>query len=322
MGPASGWKPYLPMRSARTRSSWRSSCGGRTTSGASPRRSWLRGCRGGGKAPRNDRPLKGFGAWSPPKAGRRLAQPRLPGLRSSTQPVRRARPAETEVDVASPFVHARFEPRLYERVLQAAAAQGVTVSGFVREAVEAKLDDASRLASERAKLLAEARSFLQDPDGGREAHHLVSCYVAAVEAQAGRLSAFEARGRARALAEIAGGALEPLDGQELTFAEFRPDGPPVALELAATPRRRGFLRAALAAERARALLEAAPEPSPLPSAAGLLGEARTKELFNEALGWPGMRPVFCASHGMTPCAPSSDGARCYLGCSLRSPEVA
>src|SRR6266508_3136962 len=281
MGPASGWKPYLPMRSARTRSSWRSSCGGRTTSGASPRRSWLRGCRGGGKAPRNDRPLKGYAAGSmrrsPPKAGRRLAQPRLPGLRSSTQPVRRARPAETEVDVASPFVHARFEPRLYERVLQAAAAQGVTVSGFVREAVEAQL---------------------------------------------GRLSAFEARGRARALAEIAGGALEPLDGQELTFAEFRPDGPPVALELAATPRRRGFLRAALAAERARALLEAAPEPSPLPSAAGLLGEARTKELFNEALGWPGMRPVFCASHGMTPCAPSSDGARCYLGCSLRSPEVA
>src|SRR6266498_2779354 len=178
MGPALGWKPYLPMRSARTRSSWRSSCGGRTTSGASPRGSWLRGCRGGGKAPRNDRPLKGYAAGSmrrsPPKAGRR------------------ARPAETEVDVASPFVHARFEPRLYERVLQAAAAQGVTVSGFVREAVEAKLDDASRLASERAKLLAEARSFLQDPDGGREAHHLVSRYVAAVEAQAGRLSAFEA----------------------------------------------------------------------------------------------------------------------------------
>jgi hypothetical protein len=124
------------------------------------------------------------------------------------------------------------------------------------------------------------------------------------------------------LVEIANGALEPLDGQELAFPEFRPGSPPVDLE-ATTPRRRGFLRAALATERARALLQAAPPPSPPPSAAGLLGEARTKELWDQTVGWPGWRWAFCDQHGMVPSAPSSDGQRrCYLGCSLDGPEAA
>ena len=229
--------------------------------------------------------------------------------------------------MASPFLHARFEPRLYERVLQAAADEGLSVSGWLRRAALDRLEDTSREAAERAALLAEARKFLAIPPGGsaadREAHHLVSAYVAAVEATAGRLSLAEQRGRARALQEIAGGALEPLDGQELTFPEFQPDGPPVALELAATPRQRGYLKASLAAERARALLAAPPPPGPPPSAAGLLGEARTKELFREAAGWPAMRWIFCPSHGVTPCAPGSDGSHCYLGCTIPArPEVA
>ncbi len=88
-------------------------------------------------------------------------------------------------------------------------------------------------------------------------------------------------------------------------------------------RRRGFLRAALAAERARALLAALPEPSPAPSAAGLLGEARTRKLWTEAVSWPGWRRVFCGQHGIVPSAPSSDGTRCYLGCTIpTSPEAA
>jgi hypothetical protein len=55
----------------------------------------------------------------------------------------------------------------------------------------------------------------------------------------------------------------------------------------------------------------------------LLGEARTRELFSQALGWPGWRPVFCGQHGMVPCAPGSDGTRCYLSCTIPTgPEVA
>ena len=231
--------------------------------------------------------------------------------------------------MASPFLHARFEPRLYERVLQAAGAEGLSVSGWLRRAALDRLSDTSREASERAALLAEARKFLvggvvaRPSAADQDAYSLVERYVAAIESSAGRLSLFEQRGRARALIEIANGALEPLDGQELTFPAFRPDGPPVALELAATPRQRGYLKASLAAERARALLEAPPAIGLAPSAAGLLGEQRCRELFDEALGWPGMRPVFCASHGMTPCAPGSDGTRCYLGCTVPAgPEVA
>jgi hypothetical protein len=193
--------------------------------------------------------------------------------------------------VASPYVHVRMEPRLHERVVAAAEAEGLTISGWLRRAALDRLDDTGREAAERAALLAEARRFLAVPAGptaaDRDAYSLVDRYVKAIEAQAGRLSLAEQRGRTRALQEIAQGALEPLDGAELTLAEFRPDGPPVTLELAATPRRRGFLKAALAAERARALLQALPSPEPPPSAAGLLGEQRTRELWTEAIGWPG-----------------------------------
>jgi hypothetical protein len=223
-------------------------------------------------------------------------------------------------------LYGRFPERLHARVLEAAEALGLTLSQFLRMAVEEKLGTVDRLEVERAALLKEARAFLAVTPGtsavDREAHSLVERYVAAIEAQSGRLSLFEQRGRERALIEIANGALEPLDGQELAFPEYRPDGPPVVLETT-EQRRRGFLKAALAAERARALLQApAPAPPP-PSAPGLLGEARTRELFDEALRWPRMRPTYCPTHGITPCAPDSDGRRCYLGCTIpTSPEVA
>ena len=217
----------------------------------------------------------------------------------------------------------RLTERIHGRVLEAAQAEGLSVSGWVRRAILDRLDDSGREAAERAALLAEARRFLANPGEDRDAAGLVERYVRALETVSGRMSAAEQHGRARALAEIAAGALEPIDGEELTFGEFRPDSPPVALELAGTPRRRGFLKAALAAERARALLQAAPEPAPPPSAAGLLGEARTRELWDQAISWPGWRRVFCGQHGVVPCAPSSDGARCYLGCTIPTrPEVA
>jgi len=219
-------------------------------------------------------------------------------------------------------VDLRLDQRVHGRVLQAAQAEGLSVSGWVRRAILDRLGDATREASERAALLAEARRFLADPGEGRDAAGLVSRYVRALETVSGRMSAAEAHGRQRALLEIARGALEPLDGEELTYGEFRP-GPPPALELAGTPRRRGFLREQLARERARALLAAPPVIPPAPSAAGLLGEQRTRELWSEAISWPGWRRIFCSVHGVVPCAPSSDGARCYLGCSIPArPEAA
>ncbi len=183
--------------------------------------------------------------------------------------------------MASPKVDLRLPERLHARVLEAAEAEGLSLSGFVRRAILDRLSDATREAAERAALLAEARSFLAAPGSDREAASLVSRYVAAIEAQSGGAGA----GR--------------------------------------HARRRGFLRAALAAERARALLAALPEPSPAPSAAGLLGEARTRKLWTEAVSWPGWRRVFCGQHGIVPSAPSSDGTRCYLGCTIpTSPEAA
>ncbi len=224
--------------------------------------------------------------------------------------------------MASPILYARFEPRLYERVLQAAEAEGLALSAFLRMAVSEHLGTVEREAAERAELLAEARRFLAAGPGTTDvdlrARRLVERYVAALDSTAGRISEAEQRGRARALREVAFGALEPIDGTEVTFGEFRPDGPPVALE-ATSPRRRGYLREHLAAERARALLQAPPPASSLPSAAGLLGEERTRELWNEAIGWPGWRRLFCRHHGIVPSSPDDSG-RCYLGCSVDDPE--
>jgi hypothetical protein len=215
-------------------------------------------------------------------------------------------------------MYVRLTERVHTRVHEAATNQGMSLSSWLRRAVLAHLDDASREASERAALLAEARRFLAGPVGDRQVdrdgHRLIERYVAAIEAQAGRLGMAEARGRQRALAEIAQGALEPLDGEELTFGEFRPDTP-VVLELAASPRRRGFLKATLAAERARALLQEAPAVPPAPSAADVLGEARVRELWNQVASWPGRRLAFCPQHGMALTAPG-DGDRCYLGCRI------
>jgi hypothetical protein len=119
------------------------------------------------------------------------------------------------------------------------------------------------------------------------------------------------------------GALEPLDGTEVTYSDFQPDGPPAALETT-EPRKRGFLKAALAAERARVLLQAPAPPAPPPSAVGLLGRERTKVLWDQATRWPGWRWAFCRHHGIVPSTEADDGGgrRCYLGCSLDTPGVA
>lgn len=224
--------------------------------------------------------------------------------------------------MASPRLDVRLPERLRERVDQAAAADGLSVSQWVRKAILEKLGDEDAEARERAELLAEARAFLAIPPGNstvdRDGYALISKYVAALESSAGRLSLAEQRGRARALAEIAAGALEPLDGEVLTFPAFSPGDPPPALEVT-SPRRRGFLKAALAAERARTLLQAPPPPSPPPSAAGLLGEQRTRELWNQAISWPGWQRLFCAQHGIVPSSPDDPG-RCYLGCATDNAE--
>lgn len=229
--------------------------------------------------------------------------------------------------MVSPILYGRFPERLATRVLEAASSEGVTVSKWLRQAALERLGAVSSAETERTALLAEARKFLALPPGDnavdRDVYKLVERYVAAIESTAGRLSLAEEHGRARALIEIANGALEPIDGTEVTFGEFRPDAPLVVLETT-TPRRRGFLRETLARERARALLQAPPLPSPAPSAAGLLGEERTKELWLQATRGA-LRPAwgFCRQHGMVPLAETMDGRRqCYLGCSLDGPEVA
>jgi hypothetical protein len=130
------------------------------------------------------------------------------------------------VELASPYLHARFDPGLHERVLQAAETEGLSLSALLREAVEAKLGAIEQKAKERATLLAEARKFLTETPrgaGDRDAAHLVERYVKALETAAGRICEAEQRGRGRALQEIALGALEPLDGEELALGEFTPD---------------------------------------------------------------------------------------------------
>jgi hypothetical protein len=225
-------------------------------------------------------------------------------------------------------VHARLEPRLYQRVLAAAEAEGLSLSALLREAVEEHLGTVEREAAERAVLLAEARKFLAVPAGStaayRDAYRLVERYVEALEATAGRLCEAERRGRARALQEVAAGALEPL-----TAKSHLPGVPPGRApcgpgdDRAAPPR----VPAGGAGRRAgpgAASGAAAAVPAAL--GAGLLGEQRTRELFRQAAGWPGARWVFCAHHGMAPSAPSSDGERCYLGCQVgrggNAPEAA
>ena len=80
--------------------------------------------------------------------------------------------------MASPTLYARFEPKLYERVVAAAEADGLTVSGWLRRAALDRLGDTSREAAERAALLAEARRFLSvDPNGSQadRAPGITSC---------------------------------------------------------------------------------------------------------------------------------------------------
>jgi hypothetical protein len=71
--------------------------------------------------------------------------------------------------VASPTLYARFEPKLYERVVAAAEAEGLSLSAFLRETVSEHLGTVEREAAERAALLAEARRFLAAPAGAAAA---------------------------------------------------------------------------------------------------------------------------------------------------------
>jgi hypothetical protein len=231
--------------------------------------------------------------------------------------------------MASPRLYVRADQRLFERVLQAAEAEGLTISGFVRRAILDRLEDSGREAAERAALLAQARKFLAaHRDGGYEVS-IVERLAGFLEEVGGRISKAEQHGRRRALAEVAAGSLEALapDGEVLELADFRLRSEadlPVILETP-PPRRRGFLRLSLVEERARELLATVPEPAPVPSAAGLLGEASTRELWNEAVGWPGWRRLYCPVHGVVPSAPSNPD-RCYLGCRVSTggdgPKVA
>lgn len=224
--------------------------------------------------------------------------------------------------MASPILYGRFPERLATRVLEAASSEGVTVSKWLRQAALERLGAVSSAETERMALLAEARRFVAANRGG-DGVSVVERLAGFLELVDGRISRAEQHGRQRALAEIADGALEPVDGEVIALANFGTTEVPAILETPVPVRKRGWLRVALAEERARALLQAPPEASPVPSAAGLLGEARTRELWTEAIGWPGWRRVFCSVHGIVPCAPGSDGARCYLGCTIPSrPEAA
>jgi hypothetical protein len=223
------------------------------------------------------------------------------------------------------MVRVRLDERLHARVVEAAATEARDLSGWIREAIMERLGTASSAEAERVALLKEARAFLAVTPGtsaaDREAHSLVQRYVQAIEAQAGRLSLAEQRGRARALAEIADGALEPLDGEVVSVGPYGIGDErelPTVLETT-TPRRRGYLRAALAVERSRALLQRPAPPaapmSPPPSTTAMLGERAARELFRQAIGWGNAKSVFCPVHAVVPHAPERPDRCCY-GCRI------
>ena len=109
--------------------------------------------------------------------------------------------------MASPKVGMRLDERMYARVLQAAETEQSTVSKWVRKAI---LDARERAAEHSdAALLAEARRYIATHPGKPETD-VISNQVRLLEAVSGRLSAAERHGRAQAVAEIVGGALEHL----------------------------------------------------------------------------------------------------------------
>jgi hypothetical protein len=222
------------------------------------------------------------------------------------------------VEVASPTLYGRFPERLHARILEAVSTEGVTVSKWLRQAALERLEGAQAAESERVALVAEARKFLANHrDGGYELS-IVERLAGFLELVDGRISRAEQHGRARALAEVAEGALEPVDGEVVSLGPYGVGDErdlPAVLETAVPTRKRGFLRQALARERAHALLQAPPEPGPRPSSAGLLGEQCVRELWSEAVSWPGRRRAFCVVHGVVPTRPG-DPDRCYLGCRL------
>jgi hypothetical protein len=223
------------------------------------------------------------------------------------------------------MVRVRLSEQLHGRVLEAAEADGSTISKWIRKAVLEKLGSAEAAEAERVALLTEVRRFLAaHRDGGYEVS-IVERLAGFLELVDGRISRAEARGRQRALAEIAAGTLAPLagDGEVIELANFRLRSEadlPVVLE-AQPPRRRGFLRLRLVEEHARQLLAAAPQPEPLPRA-GLLGEQVARDLLDDARRWPGARMTFCPNHAWVPNWPS-DPERCCYGCKLPTgPEAA
>jgi predicted DNA-binding protein len=223
--------------------------------------------------------------------------------------------------VASPRLYLRLTERLHARVLAAAEADGSTVSKWVRKAI---LDTLERSEdTSQAALLAEARRYVTAHPDAYESE-LISGYVKLLEVVGGRLSLAEQHGRARALAEVLGGALEPLDGEVITFSEYQTSDVPTVLETPVPVHKRGFLREALAREHARALLEAPAAPAGPAAHPALLGEEAARELFRQATNWGNVRSVFCPVHAVVPHAPERPD-RCYLGCPIATtddgPEV-
>jgi hypothetical protein len=221
------------------------------------------------------------------------------------------------------MVRVRLPERLHGRVLEAATSDGLTLSGWLRKAILDRLGDASREAAELAALVAEAKRYIATHPNAPE-NDVISGQLGLLEAVKGRMSVAEQHGRRRALEEIAGGALQPVDGDVLVLSDYRTNEVPVVLERAAPLRRRGFLQVDLATQQAMELLEVASKPRPRAVPAGVIGERAARELFRQAVRWGGAETVFCPTHTVVPTFPD-DPSRCYLGCELPAddgPEAA
>src|SRR6266536_2344582 len=100
--------------------------------------------------------------------------------------------------MASPRMTLRLTERIHGRVLEAAQAEGLSVSGWVRRAVLDRLEDTSREASEREALVLEARKFVAGHRGDGPEVSIVERLAGFLELVDGRISKAEQHGRQRA----------------------------------------------------------------------------------------------------------------------------